>query len=1062
MFTTGHLPPNFPRFQTRKALFILDLQNDFVSDDGKLPVSTSSGFVQSTKTLIPVFRGLGDIVWIRSEFNEASSTSDSQNTAKAFTSNEDVVSRAAESEDDDDREGKGEEDGQSEALEEENEAEEDKAEEQDEASSHISASSSNSPHSASRQPSQRAQGLLDRISARVNAKKRESLHSDFDEEGNNEAFLTSLGTGQASICCMPGTWGADFVEDVKATIDELNDRFIVKPKYSAFDDTNLLLLLRTNFVTELYICGSLSHVSVYATAADAVRHGFTITVVEDCLGYRDEARHMEAMRQMADVMGADGITSTELIEEILGDSPEQEEFEDHIKSIPGTAHNATVEMALRTLSGSVSLVTASDPTTGSPIPTETGRSSKASATDLDADASCEPKPTATHMSTATVSLSSTARQFQRDKDLSAEVSTSTVGVLVQDYQAHETKEDTNQDYNGRPSSTGPTIEPEDQLKGSTVRGKEEVPEARDHQAASKDVIEAPSRYTTQGVFSRTAVTSNSASNPPQEDTQLNSVSAHPGATELIVTTSSSTHISHPAPPGAYPRMLGPNDKVGEGDSQIIHAILSGSVADDMFRLVKDEVKWETMHHRTGEVPRLVAVQGEFDVDGSVPVYRHPADESPPLRPFSTAVSIIKDVAARVLQQPLNHVLIQLYRDGQDNISEHSDKTLDIGHGSSIVNVSLGAQRIMTLRTKKPTRVHSAAPSANDDPTIKPIQRETQRVALPHNSMFVLGQATNKRWLHGIRPDKRAGVEKSSAELAFSGERISLTFRHIDTFLNEESGLIWGQGARSKSKSGAGQILNGESREAENMIRAFGKENHQSDFDWEAEYGGGFDVLNFVTTLPKLFVSEDHIANLRMKLCLAEKSVAWELERPNSGRMSGVSTDPDSSEVNRLPKFLDTDPGKSVVEGDLAILFYLDKFYDNADHGLSSTASRAVMARVFSRVGQSDRLLYLWRDERAIVAGGHTSSGRQEGRKNPDKGRKLAPARLAEALKLWESYAKDTQYVAGDTFTIADCAFWPILKDITETWKDWDVAGFPNLAKYHEKILRRASVAKVLG
>jgi hypothetical protein len=32
-----------------------------------------------------------------------------------------------------------------------------------------------------------------------------------------------------------------------------------------------------------------------------------------------------------------------------------------------------------------------------------------------------------------------------------------------------------------------------------------------------------------------------------------------------------------------------------------------------------------------------------------------------------------------------------------------------------------------------------------------------------------------------------------------------------------------------------------------MIRAFGQENHRShDFDWEAYYGKGFDVVNFVT------------------------------------------------------------------------------------------------------------------------------------------------------------------------------------------------------------------------
>ena len=49
---------------------------------------------------------------------------------------------------------------------------------------------------------------------------------------------------------------------------------------------------------------------------------------------------------------------------------------------------------------------------------------------------------------------------------------------------------------------------------------------------------------------------------------------------------------------------------------------------------------------------------------------------------------------------MNHVLIQLYRSGKDCISEHSDKTIDVVPGSSIVNVSFGARRTMTLRKKK--------------------------------------------------------------------------------------------------------------------------------------------------------------------------------------------------------------------------------------------------------------------------------------------------------------------------------------------------------------------------
>ena len=75
----------------------------------------------------------------------------------------------------------------------------------------------------------------------------------------------------------------------------------------------------------------------------------------------------------------------------------------------------------------------------------------------------------------------------------------------------------------------------------------------------------------------------------------------------------------------------------------------------------------------------------------------PADESPPL---PSHPPYPRSVRAHVEQTPVNHVLIQLYRTGADYISEHSDKTIDVVRGSRIVNVSFGAWRIMTLRTKK--------------------------------------------------------------------------------------------------------------------------------------------------------------------------------------------------------------------------------------------------------------------------------------------------------------------------------------------------------------------------
>ena len=204
------------------------------------------------------------------------------------------------------------------------------------------------------------------------------------------------------------------------------------------------------------------------------------------------------------------------------------------------------------------------------------------------------------------------------------------------------------------------------------------------------------------------------------------------------------------------------------------------------------------------------------------------------------------------------MLIQLYRTGADYISEHSDKTIDVVRGSRIVNLSLGARRTMTLRTKKDAITATGSDRGGDDGDGSAIgvQRTTQRVPLPNNSLFVMGLETNARWMHSVHTDKRPEHTKDPAE---RGPRISLTFRHIGTFLTplapspsspagqeQEQQLIFGQGATGKTRAEARPVVHG-GEAAERLLVAFGVENHQSEFDWEMAYGEGFDVLHFTTS-----------------------------------------------------------------------------------------------------------------------------------------------------------------------------------------------------------------------
>lgn len=273
--------------------------------------------------------------------------------------------------------------------------------------------------------------------------------------------------------------------------------------------------------------------------------------------------------------------------------------------------------------------------------------------------------------------------------------------------------------------------------------------------------------------------------------------------------------------------------LGAGDTEVWYGVLPEELEAGAFEALRDEIDWEQMRHRGGVVPRLVSLQGDLEEDGTAPLYRHPADEQPVLQGWTPVARALRDLAQVTLEQPLNHALIQRYMDGTHHISDHADKTLDIAHGSAIVGLSLGATRTITLRSKQP----------GPDGT-----HLTQRLELSHGSLFVMGWHTNQRFQHGIRRDRRQPHEKRQDELRAGGQRISMTLRHVATFLTPE-GKLFGQGALRKERLAALAMgapthdADLSKQQAQLMLDSFGEENRSDTFDWDSAYGRGFDVLD---------------------------------------------------------------------------------------------------------------------------------------------------------------------------------------------------------------------------
>ncbi|KAK9503681.1 hypothetical protein O3M35_010190 [Rhynocoris fuscipes] len=101
----------------------------------------------------------------------------------------------------------------------------------------------------------------------------------------------------------------------------------------------------------------------------------------------------------------------------------------------------------------------------------------------------------------------------------------------------------------------------------------------------------------------------------------------------------------------------------------------------------------------------------------------------------------------------NFVLINRYRNGNDNIGEHRDDESELDVDAGIVSISLGQVRDFVLRHAD----HKARVRV-----IKPI-----KIALDHGSLLHMLPPTNVYWYHSLPVRKRA-----------TGVRINLTFRKV--------------------------------------------------------------------------------------------------------------------------------------------------------------------------------------------------------------------------------------------------------------------------------------------
>jgi alkylated DNA repair dioxygenase AlkB len=186
-------------------------------------------------------------------------------------------------------------------------------------------------------------------------------------------------------------------------------------------------------------------------------------------------------------------------------------------------------------------------------------------------------------------------------------------------------------------------------------------------------------------------------------------------------------------------------KIQNGEYIFIAQFFSKQEADHYLEQFSKSVAWKqeemNMYGKTIKFPRLTAWYGENDKPYSFSgITLHP-------HPWTPELLEIKKKIEPVSHEIFNSVLLNLYRDGNDSISWHTDAEKELGKNPVIASVNFGAERIFQLR-----------------------HMETKgriNIPLAHGSLLVMRGELQHYWQHQVPKTK-----------TIKSQRINLTFRNI--------------------------------------------------------------------------------------------------------------------------------------------------------------------------------------------------------------------------------------------------------------------------------------------
>jgi alkylated DNA repair dioxygenase AlkB len=168
---------------------------------------------------------------------------------------------------------------------------------------------------------------------------------------------------------------------------------------------------------------------------------------------------------------------------------------------------------------------------------------------------------------------------------------------------------------------------------------------------------------------------------------------------------------------------------------------SARLHEQLVANVPFEQRSVTLFGRTVPQPRLIGWCGTTP-------YRYSGLTLPPRHVPECLTPVLTGVAEAAATD-FNHLLLNLYRDGQDSMGMHADDEAALGRDPTVATLTLGATRKFLLRSRKASH--------------------RVEYALGGGSLLIMGGRCQTEYVHGIPKTQQA-----------VGPRLSITFRRIDT------------------------------------------------------------------------------------------------------------------------------------------------------------------------------------------------------------------------------------------------------------------------------------------